>query len=162
VARVVGPFGVRGEVKLAAPDGASLRAGLGVVLTLPAGGDIWHATLESVRPHGRNLVARLCGIDDVGAARGLHGAIVFAERRDLPKLSKDEYREADLAGMHVVDTKLGVLGDVREVRRYPSCDMLVIGEGKLLVPMLRAYDLEVDLDAREIRVTLPDGFAELL
>jgi 16S rRNA processing protein RimM len=153
---------VRGELKLAAADSAALRAGLAVVLMPPAGGSMLRSTVETVRPHGRNIVARLRDIDDLETARELHGATIFAERTDLPKLSKNEYREADLAGMRVVDSRLGLLGDVREVRRYPSCDMLVIGERKLLVPMLLAYGLEVDVTAREIRVTLPDGFADII
>jgi ribosomal 30S subunit maturation factor RimM len=56
---------------------------------------------------------------------------------------------------------LGELGKVKELRRYPSCDMLVVGEKKLLVPMLHAYRFEIDPAAGEIRVSLPAGFEEL-
>jgi 16S rRNA processing protein RimM len=162
VARIVGVFGVRGEVKLAAPDGAALRAGLGVVVEPVGGGDAQHAQIESVRAHGRGFVARLREVDNVEMARSLQGALVFADRAGLPELAENEYREVDLVGMRVIDAKLGTLGDVREVRRYPSCDMLVIGEKKMLVPMLRAYGLAVDAAKAEIRVTLPDGFEEII
>jgi 16S rRNA processing protein RimM len=162
VARVVGVFGVRGEVKLAAPDGAALRPGLTVIVQRTDGADVYHTQIESVRPHGRGFVARFREVDSVNTARSLQGALVLADRADLPGLSQNEYREVDLVGMRVIDAKLGLLGEVREVRRYPSCDMLVIGEKKMLVPMLRAYGLAVDAAKAEIRVTLPDGFEEII
>ena len=162
MARIVGVFGVRGEVKLAAPDGAALRPGLSVVVEAPSGGNLHHTQIESVRAHGRGFVARLHEVDSVEAARSLQGALLFAHRTGLPDLSPNEYREVDLVGMKVIDGKLGLLGEVLEVRRYPSCDMLVVGATKMLVPMLRAYGLTVDAAKAEIRVMLPDGFEEII
>jgi 16S rRNA processing protein RimM len=161
VGRILGVFGLQGEVKLAAADPHALRPGLEVRLELEGGAEI-SSVIEAIRPHQRSYVARLRGFADADAARSLRGATVVASRDDLPKLSGDVYREVDLAGMHVVDQKLGNLGDVREIRRYPSCDMLVVGEKKLLVPMLRVYGVKVDTKNRIIHVSLPDGFEELI
>lgn len=152
-------FGLRGEVKLAA-DPSIVKPGLRVLLKLPNGGER-SVTIEAVRPHKNILVARLQGVADAQAAKALQGASVLVARDDLPALPDGSYREADLIGLSVVDATQGLLGRVREVRHYPSCDMLVVGEGDLLVPMLRAYDVKVELAKGEIQTKLPEGFEEL-
>lgn len=160
VGRILGVFGVRGEVKLAAPDPSALRAGLAITLRDEHGVEST-SVIESIRPHKTFLVARLRGSADADAARLLQGATVAMARRDLPALPSHAYRRADLVGMQVVDAQRGALGLVVETRRYPACDMLVVGPEKLLVPMLHAYGIEVDKNAGEIRVDLPPGFEEL-
>jgi len=161
VGRILGIFGIRGEVKLTAADPYALTPGLPIRL-LPEDGAELHSVLETIRPHQRGFVARFGGVADVDTARRLSGATIVASRADLPKLALNQYRDADLRGMRVVDAKLGDLGEVQQTRRYPACDMLVVGEKHILIPMLRAFDMDVDSAKRTIRVSLPDGFEELI
>ena len=114
-----------------------------------------------LRAHQKLFVVGLAGIDDADAARRLHGANVLVARKDLPRLPPRTFREIDLVGLLVVDEALGALGTVQSVRRYPSCDMLVVGPRELLVPLLTAYGVSIDRKKREIRVRLPRGFEEL-
>lgn len=160
IGRVLGSFGVRGELRLAVVDPELLQAGLEIRLH-DKKGHVLQATLETVRPHGKGLVARLKGFDERGAVDALRGASIVLAREELPSLTGDAYREADLVGLEVIDKNLGLLGAVREVRHYPSSDMLVVGPDALLVPMLRAYGVHVDKAKRTIRVELPEGFDEL-
>lgn len=161
VGRVLGVFGIRGEVKLAAADPDALTPGLVIRLLAEDGAEL-RSVLESIRPHQRGFVARLGGIADADAARRLSGATIIAARADLPELTLNQYRDADLRGMQVIDAKLGSLGEVQQVRRYPACDMLVVGEKHILIPMLRAFGMDVNSATRTIRVSLPDGFEELI
>jgi 16S rRNA processing protein RimM len=161
VGRILGIFGVRGEVKVAAADPNALTPGLAVRLLAEDGAEL-HSVLETIRPHQRGFVARLSGVADADAAGRLSGATMLATRDDLPKLALNQYRDADLRGMQVVDAKLGGLGEVNQVRRYPGCDMLVVGEKHILIPMLRAFGMDIDAATRTIRVSLPDGFEELI
>jgi 16S rRNA processing protein RimM len=160
VGRILGAFGLRGEVKIAAADPSALRAGLRIGLRDTSGVESG-AIVETVRPHKNYLVVRLRALDDPDAARGLSGATVTMAQRDLPELPPHAYRRGKLVGLQVVDGRRGALGPVVEIRRYPSCDMLVVGAAQLLVPMLHAYRVEVDVAAGEIRVDLPPGFEEL-
>ncbi len=160
VGRILGAFGLRGEVKLAAADPSAFRAGLRIGLRDESGSGST-SVVDSIRPHKNYLVVRLRGLDDPSAARALSGATVTIARRDLPELPPHAYRRGELVGLQVVDGQRGALGPVVEIRRYPSCDMLVVGAAQLLVPMLHAYRVEVDVDAGEIRVDLPPGFEEL-
>jgi 16S rRNA processing protein RimM len=160
IGRVIGPFGVRGELRLAVVDPDALHAGVELDLRLEDG-DRRHVTITSVRRHGKGFVAHLEGYDDPTSVGALRGARLIVARERLPSLSGGAYREADLIGLQVIDAKLGPLGEVTEVRRYPSCDMLVVGARPILVPMLHAYNLCVNTTKRTIRVNLPDGFEEL-
>ena len=160
VGRVVNAFGVRGEVRLALADPAAVRKGMTLDLVSRKGARS-RARLETLRPHGDEFVGRFAGCENATAAAELQGAMLVAPRSDLPPLGGGAFRQADLIGLHVVDARLGALGAVRDVRHYPSCDMLVVGRNKTLVPMLKAYGLEVDLAAKTIRVTLPEGFEDL-
>jgi len=170
VGRIVGTFGTRGEVKIAAADTDIFRPGMRLRLhshseataseaELPP--ETRSAVIESARLHKNVVVARLQGVDDASQAAALRGAAVSVSRDALPALEAATFREIDLVGMQVIDERLGSLGAVREVLAYPACHMLVVGSARTLVPMLSAYGMTVDAQAREIRTTLPEGFEEL-
>jgi 16S rRNA processing protein RimM len=116
--------------------------------------------LES-RAHNQLLVIRLSGVEDVKAARELVGSHVLARQSGLAALPPKTFRVADLIGFDVKDRSLGLLGKVSGVRRYPACDMLVVGQADMLVPMLAAYGFTVHKKKKEIVVALPPGFEEL-
>jgi 16S rRNA processing protein RimM len=161
---VLGAFGVRGDVNVAALEADAFKPGMSV--TMAAAGRIDPPSLrvvrvQHVRAHAKGLILRFEGIDDRDTAAALHGARLLVPARALPKLPKGSYRAADLVGLGVWDAALGFLGNVTSVRRYPSCDMLVVGDKELLVPLLAAYGAEVHLREQQIRVTLPAGFEEL-
>jgi 16S rRNA processing protein RimM len=161
VGRIVGAFGLRGEAKVRGADPAAMRAGLRASARLP-NGSRRELIVASVRPHQDRLLVRFEGISGPEGIDALRGAELFAEEADLPPLPAGIYHDRELVGMTVIDERLGALGEVREVRHYPQADMLVVGDRELLVPMLRAYGVRVDRDARKIATALPEGFEEIL
>jgi 16S rRNA processing protein RimM len=165
VGTIVGHFGVRGELKVAALDEEAFEAGRQVQLDRPgaAPGAPRRAsfTIASARRNQKLLLVQLEGIADVAAARALVGSAILMDRKDLGNGPAGTYRAADLIGFAVRDGRLGALGQVTAVRRYPACDMLVVGASGKLIPMLSAYGFSVDTKAREIAVDLPLGFEEL-
>ncbi|MDQ6781780.1 MAG: ribosome maturation factor RimM [Candidatus Eremiobacteraeota bacterium] len=159
MADVVGVFGIRGELKIRSDGMAPLAAGLTVVLR--GKGRTVTTRVLSARPHKRLYVVKLQGIDDPDAASAWRGAAIVIPDGGAQPLPPLTYRHADLIGMRVVDQSLGMLGDVRSVRHYPHCDMLIVGDGALPVPLLQAFAVQVDIPAREIRTALPPGFEDL-
>lgn len=157
---MVGHFGLAGEVKVWPADPGALSPGLDVALE-QSGHEPRAVRIDRVRVHGGHVLVRFAGVDSAEDARSLRGARILGARARLPKVKGSTYREVDLVGMIVRDESLGSLGEVRRVQKYPSCDMLVVGGRHLMIPMLKAYDVVVDLAAREIRVKLPAGFEEL-
>jgi 16S rRNA processing protein RimM len=159
VGTIVGHFGVGGELKVVALDASAFETGRVVLVDVPGAGR--EAKITGVRSHQKNLLVRLGGVDDVKSARALRGASILVDRTALEPAGPGAFRTADLIGFEVRDARLGSLGSVRDVRRYPACDMLVVGEPERLVPMLRAYEFTVDRKRRVIAVRLPPGFEEL-
>ena len=156
--RIAGAFGLRGDVKVKASDPTEFSVGLRLIARTPAGGER-DMIVEAVRIHKGDALLRFRDVPDATAADALAGVVVFAQRADLAPLPPDTYRDADLVGLSVVDARLGELGLVESVRHYPGSDMLVVGSS--LIPMLRAFDVRVDLGAKRVDVTLPAGFEDL-
>ena len=151
---------MRGDVKVRASDPDALAVGQPVRLragTAPPK----ETTIVRARAHGRGLIVGFAGIDGVEDARALAGVSICVAKSVLAPLPAGWYRHADLVGLAVEDARLGVLGRVIEVRRYPSCAMLVVDPGERLVPLLAAYGASVDLAAATIHVRLPEGFDEI-
>ena len=89
-------------------------------------------------------IVRLSGVGDRSAAEALRVERILV---DCGELSEDEYLTADLVGCEVPG-----LGVVRRVVAGPSCDVLEVGEGPLLVPFISDAIKRVDTDARVIEV----------
>jgi 16S rRNA processing protein RimM len=87
---------------------------------------------------------RLSGVEDRTAAEALRGERILVDGGDL---AEGEYLTADLVGCEVPG-----LGTVRRVIPGPSCDVLEVGEGAVLVPFISDAVRNVDLVARVIDV----------
>ena len=112
---------------------------------------------------GRYLVA-FEGVDDQKTAARLAGLSVLARREDLPAgaaLAEEE----DLVGWEVRDVALGVVGTVSEVVESPGQVLLSVArlgrERPSLVPLVDAFLVGFDEDARRIDVALPAGLLDL-
>jgi 16S rRNA processing protein RimM len=161
VGRVIGSFGLRGEAKVAASDIADFRPNLAVTALLADGSERGLA-IQSIRKHKNRLLVRFAGFEGRDAIEALRGAALYAARADLPPLPPGTFRDEELIGMRVVDSRLGDLGVVCDVRHYPHADMLVVGERALLVPAIAAYGVVIDAASRTIASSLPDGFEDLI
>jgi 16S rRNA processing protein RimM len=89
-------------------------------------------------------ILRLSGVTDRNGAEALRGERILVDGGDL---SEDEYLTADLVGCEVPG-----LGTVRRVVAGPSCDVLEVGEGAVLVPFISDAIKRVDTAARVIEV----------
>ena len=157
--RVVGIFGVRGEMKIAATRVGedALREGLAVVLRSEHGSDVHESTIATARRHKAHAVVTLDGIPRAEAAEELVGASVWTLRENVA-LAEGEYYDEDLIGCRIVEAGRS-LGNVRAVRHYPAQDVLELDRGAF-VPMVSAFVRRIDLDARVIDVELPPGLVE--
>jgi 16S rRNA processing protein RimM len=153
MARVAGPFAVKGWVKLQVyterVDG---------LLDYPVwwiGGDgSWApAEVEDGAAHGAALVAKLKGIDDREAAAALSGREVAVPRSALPGSEEGEYYWADLEGLRVSNLDGQPLGVVSELLETGANHVLVVhGERERLIPFVGAVVKSVDLARGELVV----------
>ncbi len=160
VGRVVGVFGLRGDVKVAAPF-FELQPGL-QLMARGLHGAMRSLRVEHVRSARDHVRVRFAGVDDATAAEDLRGMALHVRPEDMPALPANAYRESELVGMQVVDATLGSLGSVAGIAHYPGSDMLIVGEKRVLLPLLEAFGVRIDRAARLIRTSLPAGFEDLL
>lgn len=121
--------------------------------------------IEWVREHRGGLVFKFQGVSSIAEAEPLEGSEVrvpLAERAVLPP---GEYYHSDLAGCQVVDRASGAqLGVVTGFQEYGGPGLLEVErpDGRqILIPFARSICTEIDLEARSIRVDLPEGLGDL-
>ena len=96
-------------------------------------------------------IVRVEAASDRTAAEALRGRELLVLGVPEPELGEDEYRAADLEGCQVVADGERVLGEVRRLLAYPSCELLELEDGSL-VPLVRDCIRSVDVEAKRIEV----------
>jgi 16S rRNA processing protein RimM len=155
--RVMGPYGVRGWVKVApfteATDALVDYPSWWLVPREGLEGKAW--PVESARVHADTVVAKLAGIDTREAAAVLKGSLVAVPRNALPPLGEEEMYVGDLIGMTVVNRRGETLGKVEAVDSFgaqPIMRVAAEGGAVRLVPFVAALVDAVDRDAGRVEV----------
>ena len=94
--RILGPHGVRGRVKVRLYGGDISDITHAGRIFLDERGD--GRKLLEARPHGKNLLLIIEGVNSPEEARLLQGREIFLSREDLPALPEGEYYWDDLIG----------------------------------------------------------------
>jgi len=136
-----------------------------VFLFSPENGDTPQSfELETVWEHRGQLVFKFRGVDSISDAERLAGAEVRVPFEERAPLAEGEYYQSDLIGRVVVEGSTGEqLGSVTAFQEIGGPPLLEVG-GKgepLLIPFVRAFCVEIDLDTRRIVVELPEGLKEI-
>jgi len=169
VARVLGPWGVKGGIKLKpfASDPQALFSTKRWYLQPPETvrpssvktGSAFPTLLRvtQAREQGDTVVASVQEIDDRDAAEALRGARVFVARSSFPTPAEGEFYWVDLIGLQVVDRAATALGSVVGLLETgPHCVLKVQPADatlpEVLIPFVAAYVDAVDLPGRRISV----------
>ena len=151
VGQIVGAFGLKGELKVEPMTEFEERFQKGARLRLDGN---W-VTVESMRIHKNRPMLKLSGVNDLTAAERLQWHYLEASAKDAPELDEDEYLVDDLIGLRVVTTEGLELGEVDEVLAYPAHEVLEVGD--MLIPLVKEFVKDVDLDNEVITVQLIPG-----
>lgn len=155
--RIVGPYGVKGWVRVHpfGDDPLSWQK-MPVWWLAPTESGAWQEQrLETFKVHGDGLVAAFDGIADRAASEALKGWWIGAPRSALPATAEDEFYWADLIGMVVVNTAGETLGVVRDLIETGANDVLQVSDAEgneRLLPFVDAVVRNVDTQARQIQV----------
>ena len=152
--RVLGAFGVRGELKVHSftdPEGALLRYQPWILVH---GGTEREIGDAKGRVTAKGVNATLPGVEDRDAAQALAGAEIWVPRNRLPKPKPGEYYWVDLEGLEVVNADGTVLGRVSHLFDTAANQVMVVaGERERLIPFLEGqFVTRVDFDAGRIEV----------
>lgn len=162
VGRIVGPHGIRGEVKVEVLTDFPERFRAGAKMYLgPATGETTAApvVLAAARPHKMLQLVKLTSTPDRNAAELLRDQYLLIPEEEAMPLGDHENYIHDLIGIAVVTDTGATLGTITEILFTGANDVYVVAgpDGEVLLPALREVVLAVDLAARRMTVALPDG-----
>ncbi len=163
VGQIVGAHGLHGELKvqLLTDDphrfGQLERVFLGVEDEEPVP---W--PLTSYRLHKGRALLQLEGCNDRATAEALRGYLVQVPFDEAIPLEEGQYFEYQILGLEVWTASGDSLGRVDEIIHTGSNEVYVVrGSGpgfrEILIPALSSVVLEVDLEAGQLVVELPQG-----
>lgn len=135
------------EVTLVSPDESQTRA----------------VAIESVRIHAGRALVKFAGIDAPEDLRALQNWTLEVPLDQARALESGEYFLHDLVGLTLIDGNGTSRGNVIEIEETGGGVLLVIEgpRGRFDVPFAAEICTKVDLDAKTIAVTLPDGIEDL-
>jgi 16S rRNA processing protein RimM len=160
--RVIGPYGVRGWIKVR-PFSEVPEA----LVDYPQWWLIQHGAESArrvidARMHGGVPIAHIEGVETREQAAALTGSDVAVRRDELPSIADDEVYWSDLPGCEVFNRKGERLGTVAEVQGMAAHPVLRVTNDAVegtqaasvehLIPLVPAYVLSVDLEANRIEV----------
>ena len=164
VGRIARTHGLRGDVIVnPETDFVEERFRRGAVVWIHSANGDEALTIAAARIHSGRPVLTFEGIDGIDAAEQIAGRELRVPEEELQPLPRGSYYHHQLVGC-VVETVAGRhVGEVTRVEGGSGGSLLVIGSGadEILVPLAEEICVEVDVAARRIRISAPEGLLDL-
>ena len=160
VGRIGRAHGVLGEATVQVQtDDPDLRFKVGAKLILDNGKDL---TIRSARWHNQILLLAFDGVVDRNQIEELRDQMISAEV-DITSLSPGEYHYQQLLGCQVFLQSDELIGEVDEIVKLPSQDLLSVANNgkKVLIPMVKKIIISIDILTKKIVVDPPEGLLDV-
>lgn len=159
--RIVGAFGVRGQIKIESwtePRDAIFRYQPWILRD--ASGNERELSGARGRESGKHLVAEFPGVTDRDAVEAMRGIEIEVPRSALPPPRPGEFYWVDLEGFRVVTVEGVELGSVSHLFSTGANDVLVVrGDRERMVPFVEPdFVRSVDFEAGLIQVDWDPDF----
>ena len=157
IARVLKPWGVRGEIKCEIltefPDRfASLQ-------TVYVGDDAKSFSVERAHLHSGSVLLKLQGIDTPEVAAKLRDELIHVAVEDAVELPQGKVYLYQLIGIKVRTVEGQPLGQITDILDTGANDVYVVkdGESEVLLPAIPDVVQEINLETGEMVVKLMEG-----
>ncbi|MEO8100599.1 MAG: ribosome maturation factor RimM [Acidobacteriota bacterium] len=119
--------------------------------------------VERVWFHDGRPIFKFQGIDSISEAELWEGSQMLVPGEERVQPEPGEYLHSDLIGCNVESggMAIGVVEHVDEFGGPPILRLQTPAGKELLIPFVLAICKEIDVDAKRIRVELPEGLTEL-
>jgi len=162
VARILGAFGLRGEVRAEIMTDFPERFEL--LETVYLGDELAPYRLRGHRQlkGGRQVALAFEGGTDRSFAETLRGKLVWIPIAEAMPLDDGQYYVHQVLGLNVETEEGEPLGQLREILVTGSNDVYVVHDGtrEVLIPVLKDIIRRVDLAERKMVVRLPAGLLD--
>jgi 16S rRNA processing protein RimM len=117
--------------------------------------------------HKGGIVLHFAGVDSISAAEELKGLIVAIPREERTPLADDETYIDDLIGCILIDRSGASpvnVGTIEDIDRTTGAAPLLIvrgASGEVLVPFAKLYLRKIDIPAKRVEMSLPEGLVDL-
>ncbi len=157
VGRVVGPWGLRGDLKIDSYSDFPERFHPGSLLYLNGR----PATVVHSRKSRQAIIVKLDLVNDRTYAESLRGALLTIPPADLGPLPEGSFYHFDIIDSDVWTETGDHLGRVKEILQTGAHDVYLIkrDDGEVLLPAVSGVVLEVNPEKRKIVVRPPEGLA---
>lgn len=159
VARIVSPFGIKGELKTMLetdfPDAFAERERYHVTRDRETG-EVYD--VEGIRFHKGAALVKLQGVDSLDDAEKLRGAYLAIRPEERADLQEGEYWEEDIVGLLAVLEDGTELGEITHIIRGKANDVWVTD--KAMIPAVGDTIIRVDLEGRKVVVRAMEGLIE--
>jgi 16S rRNA processing protein RimM len=155
--RLVGPFGVKGWIKVKPFTAEPGSLGAYPRWQVQARDGWREMVLEDFAVHAKGPVAKLGGCEDREQALALAGCDVAVGRGELGEAGEGSLYWVDLVGLDVVDESGKALGRVEGLFESGETSVLVVrgvatAPAERMIPFVPEYVKSVDHDTRRITV----------
>jgi 16S rRNA processing protein RimM len=119
--------------------------------------------LESTRPHRRQILLKLRGIDNIDGARQWVGSILAVKEEALEPPRPGEYYHYRVIGLEVFDVSGARIGIVTRIWSTPGTELYVVAgaDKEHLIPAVKEIIIGVDFEAGQMIVNPPAGLLDL-
>ena len=156
VGRISRAHGIGGEVSVHKLSEVEERFAPGSKLRLEDGRTL---TVETTRPHQRQLLVKFEEIPDRSAAESLRGEVLLVSADQSPEPPGGAFWVHQVVGLEVVTEGGRSLGRILEVEGNPANDLWVTESGAL-IPAIRDVVTEVDLEGGRVKIREMPGLLE--
>jgi 16S rRNA processing protein RimM len=165
IARIVKARGIKGEVSCdVETDFPERFNSLRSVTLKQRDGTSFQAEIEAAWFHKNRVVLKIAGYDSMTAAETLAGCLVVIPESEAAPLGQDEFHEFDIIGSAVATVLGESVGVVTRLMHAGGTELLVV-EGadkrEYLIPFVEEICIEVDSEARRIKIDPPEGLLDL-
>jgi len=160
---IVATHGLDGWLRLNPfnPHSETLSPGLKFCLE-KSGGRSTHE-IESSKPHKKQFLIKLRGVDHIDSARQHIGATLLVDDTALAALAPGQYYQYQVIGFEVVDVNGLVIGKLVSTLSTAAGELYVVrGSAKEhLIPAVKAIVEKVDFAEKKMVINPPEGLLDL-
>lgn len=161
VGKIVNTHGIKGDLKIQAYTNTLERFKDFEYIYLDSNlNESKKMEIISCKIHKNNVLLKFKGLEDINLVEKYKNKEIYIDA-DVQgyEMEEDEYLIADLIGLVVVDEKEGEVGEIVDVIKNKSQELLVIEEGEntWYLPFVSEFVKEIDFDENVMNVTLIEG-----